>query len=261
LRLHRIETRGRTGVLAIAVLLFLALCGNAAALPRIDLTGPRHVKLGHPLTLTIKIDRAAGAAGFEGAVFFDHAAASFASTDLSRSRLAGLPGAFRELGPAEIEQGVWIGSYACPAPGCRPERLRTELRGAGGKFVLERVRIEPEQVGRLELRLANVSLVALDGSRIPVSGGERSLVVRVGAGGPLHAAPAGGDAPMPRDARAASLRDLTGDGRLDQQDVTEASLQWIVARNDGAACGGAPDIRGYDVDDDGCLDEAERKAE
>jgi CSLREA domain-containing protein len=260
LRLRRIETRGRTGLLAIVVLLFLALCGKAAALPRIDLTGPRHVKPGHPLTLTIKIDRAAGAAGFEGAISFDHAAASFASTNLSRSRLAGLPGAFRELGPAEIAQGVWIGSYACPAPGCRPERLRTEPRGAGGKFVLERVRIEPEVVGRLELRLANVSLVAPDGSRIPVSRGERSLVVRVGAGGPLHAAPAGGDAPMRRDARAASLRDLTGDGRLDQQDVTEASLQWIVARNDGAACGGAPDIRGYDVDDDGCLDVADVQA-
>jgi CSLREA domain-containing protein len=47
---------------------------------------------------------------------------------------------------------------------------------------------------------------------------------------------------------------VTGDSRVDEQDVTEVALQWIVARNDGVVCSTTTVVTPYDANGDGCLD-------
>jgi CSLREA domain-containing protein len=149
---------------------------------------------------------------------------------------------------------VALGSYSCLTADCAPRGLKATIKGAKGSFVLARVRLTPRVAGRLEIRLGAVELVASDGTRLAVSRGAISSTVGVGSSRLVHAAPdSHAPARLSRPSQA-HIRDVSGDSRIDEQDVTEVALQWIVARNDGAVCSTTSVVTPHDANGDGCLD-------
>jgi CSLREA domain-containing protein len=250
--------RGRIGALA---LLFLGAAGLSAVMPAtasarssIQLEAPVHVQAGRPFDVVLRFGGGAQIGGVEAEINFDTDAAEFASADFRRNRLRGFPGALEELGPVELPDGVAVGFYSCPSADCAPRGLRAPIRGAKVGSVLARVRLTPLVSGRLEVRLGAVEFVAPDGTPLPLSHAPASSTVRVGSARELHSAPAPRRPQPLASPSQGHVRDVSGDSRLDEQDVTEVALQWIVARNDGSTCGKAAAVTRYDANQDGCLD-------
>ena len=151
-----------------------------------------------------------------------------------------------------------LGSYSCLTADCAPRGLKATIKGAKGSFVLARVRLTPRVGGRLEIRLGAVELVAPDGtqSRPPALG---SSTVRVAIRHECIRSRLCRHPPLSSPSQA-HIRDVTGDSRVDEQDVTEVGLQWIVARNDGAVCSTTTVVTPYDANRDGCLDVSDVQA-
>ena len=243
-----------------AAVLYAVLPATASAGSRIQLKAPAHAKVGRPFDVTLRVVGGARISGFEAELHFDTGAAEFASADYRRSELRKLLGSLHQLGPVELNDGVALGSYSCLTADCAPRGLKATIKGAKGSFVLARVRLTPRVAGRLEIRLGAVELVASDGTPIPVSRASASSTVRVGPARELHSAP---DSRRPQPLSSPSqahVRDVTGDSRVDEQDVTEVALQWIVARNDGAVCSTTTVVTPYDANRDGCLDVSDVQA-
>lgn len=250
--------RGRIAAFALlflaATVLFAVLPATASAGSRIQLKAPAHAKVGRPFDVTLRVVGGARISGFEAELHFDTGAAEFASADYRRSELHKLLGSLNQLGPVELRDGVALGSYSCLTADCAPRGLKATIKGAKGSFVLARVRLTPRVAGRLELRLGAVELVAPDGTRLAAPRGAISSTVGVGSARRMHAAPdTRTPARLSRPSQA-HVRDVTGDSRVDEQDVTEVALQWIVARNDGVVCSTTTAVTPYDANGDGCLD-------
>ena len=219
-----------------AAVLYAVLPATASAGSRIQLKAPAHAKVGRPFDVTLRVVGGARISGFEAELHFDTGAAEFASADYRRSELRKLLGSLHQLGPVELNDGVALGSYSCLTADCAPRGLKATIKGAKGSFVLARVRLTPRVAGRLEIRLGAVELVASDGTRLAAPRGAISSTVGVASAPRVHVAPdTRAPARLSRPSQA-HIRDVTGDSRVDEQDVTEVGLQWIVARNDGAVC-------------------------
>jgi CSLREA domain-containing protein len=237
-----------------AAVLFAVLPATASAGSSIQLKAPAQAKVGRPFDVTLRVVGGARISGFEAELHFDTGAAEFASADYRRSELRKLLGSLHQLGPVELRDGVALGSYSCLTADCAPRGLKATIKGAKGSFVLARVRLTPRVAGRLEIRLGAVELVASDGTRLAVSRGAISSTVGVGSSRLVHAAPdSHAPARLSRPSQA-HIRDVSGDSRIDEQDVTEVALQWIVARNDGAVCSTTSVVTPHDANGDGCLD-------
>ena len=198
-----------------------SLPATASAGSRIQLKAPAHAKVGRPFDVTLRVVGGARISGFEAELHFDTGAAEFASADYRRSELRKLLGSLNQLGPVELRDGVALGSYSCLTADCAPRGLKATIKGAKGSFVLARVRLTPRVAGRLEIRLGAVELVASDGTPLPVSRAPASSTVRVGSARESHSAP---DSRRPQPLSSPSqahVRDVTGDSRVDEQDVTE----------------------------------------
>jgi CSLREA domain-containing protein len=243
-----------------AAVLFAVLPATASAGSSIQLKAPAQAKVGRPFDVTLRVVGGARISGFEAELHFDTGAAEFASADYRRSELRKLLGSLHQLGPVELRDGVALGSYSCLTADCAPRGLKATIKGAKGSFVLARVRLTPRVAGRLEIRLGAVELVASDGTRLAVSRGAISSTVGVGSSRLVHAAPdSHAPARLSRPSQA-HIRDVSGDSRIDEQDVTEVALQWIVARNDGAVCSTTSVVTPHDANGDGCLDVSDVQA-
>ena len=243
-----------------AAALSAAIPATASAGSRIQLKAPTHAKVGHPFDVVLRVGGGARIGGFEAEIHFDNDAAEFASADYRRSELRRLLSSLQELGPVELRDGVALGSYSCSAADCAPRGPNATIKGAKGSSVLARVRLTPMMPGRLEIRLGTVELVAPDGTRLAASRTAPSSFVQVGSAGQLHSAPGTRLTGALSRPSQAHIRDVTGDSRIDEQDVTEMGLQWIVARNDGSVCGEAAAVARYDVNRDGCVDVSDVQA-
>ncbi len=243
-----------------AGMLAAALSGTAFAGSRVELQAPDRAKVGRPFDVVLLVDGRARVGGFEAYIHYDTSAAEFASADYRPSGLNELAGSLGQLGPVELPNGVALGSYTCGAADCGPHGLKEPGSGVMGRMVLARVRLTPLEPGRLELRLRGAELVDPGGARIAISGKTSPLKVQIGSSTRLHSAPAFLPLSQPASQARAHIRDVSGDTRVDEQDVTEVALQWIVARNDGSVCGRTRAITLYDANNDGCLDVSDVQA-
>jgi CSLREA domain-containing protein len=236
------------------------MSGTAFGGSTVELQTPGHANLGRPFEVVLFVEGRTGVAGFEAELLFDTSAAEFASASYRPSRLSWLAGSLGQLGPVELPNGVAVGSYTCAAADCGPHDLAGPGTGAKGRVVLARVRLTPLEPGRLELRLGGAELVAPNGARLAISRESSRTTVRIGSGRHLHSAPVFRSSTQRASQTRTRIHDVSGDTRVDEQDVTEMALQWIVARNDGSICGKARTVTRYDANQDGCLDVADVQA-
>jgi CSLREA domain-containing protein len=246
-------------VLGVVGLLLAAPEIASAATPRLELRAPSHAAVGQPFELTLRVEGARNAAGFEARLAWDKTLAEFFSVDFRQRRLQRLGGSVQQLGPNELPNGVAFGTYWCPTGSCGPRDLVSPGVGARGSFVLARVRVQPNRAGKLEFRLSGGELVAPDGTAIGLARGKRSAIVSVGSGRRLYEAPRLNPSHGPRIVGKLRIQDLSGDRRVTQQDVTEAARAWVVARTNGGICRGSK-VRAFDANRDGCIDVADVQA-
>jgi CSLREA domain-containing protein len=242
--------------LALTALVLALPAAPRAAGPTIELHAPARAKVGQSIEIVLRARGVSDVAGYETQLLFDRTAADLISVDHGASGLHNRGSDLRKLGPVELADGAALGSYSCPTPGCAPGGLDSAGRGVRGDVLLVRIELRADRAGPLQLRLTDTRLVRADGSYVEASGGEQTVTVQVaGHNAKEHlAAPA---RPTDRSGNAsARVREATGDRRLTEQDVTEAALHWIVAREDHAICGDT-DVLVVDANRDGCLDVAD----
>jgi CSLREA domain-containing protein len=229
---------------------------RASAAGGVVLLAPARVGVGEPIWLVLRFD-AGAAAGYQARLSFDVGAAELSEVQNRAGTAPAARGwAVRDLGPVELPEGIEFGAYSCLRRDCTGGGATAATASAGGG-VLARVELRTDEVGPLELRLSDLEVVDAAGT-VLAAGGERVVTVDVtGPGsGAVHEAPAAAAAFRGDPDRRGRLNDATGDSRVDEADVTEAALSWVIAHSRGATCasGTSP---AADANDDGCVDVAD----
>jgi CSLREA domain-containing protein len=234
--------------------------GSALAQPtRADalvLAAPARAAVGDAISLVFRFD-GPPAAGYQARLSYDVGAAHLTEVQNRDGSAAAERGwQVRDLGPVELVDGIEFGAYSCLRPNCAGGG-QTASAAAAGSGVLARIVMRADEVGPLQLRLSDVTVVDPTGA-VFASGGTQVVTIEVT--GPGRGAPH--DAPPAQTGRAADpdrhgqARDATGDGRVDETDVTAAALSWVVAHSRGSTCapGTSP---AADANADGCVDVAD----
>ena len=264
---------------ALAALMLLGLIGGNATWPRpvkasamlaahgvggpvLSVSAPSRVRLGDPITLTLRIDNVADVAGYETTLLFDPAAAHFSALQQRNNDLHRFNRGVEPLGPVILSDSVTFGLFSCPATDCvHLARGPRAVRGGHGALTLARVVIVPDQPGTLDLRFGSTKVVDSMGAPIAVGVADPTLTVQVGEGvGSLHSAPTTVPAHLALAPHAPSHRagpfDLIGPHTVNQADAMEEAIAWTVSRELGQPCG-LRLLASRDVNHDGCIDVAD----
>jgi len=235
---------------------------HAVSGPVLSVSAPSRVRLGEPITLTLKMDNVADVAGYETTLLFDPAAAHFSVLQQRNNDLHRFNRGVEPLGPVILSDGVTFGLFSCPATDCvHLARGPRAVRGGHGALTLARVVIVPDQPGTLDLRFGSTKVVDSMGAPIAVGAADPTLTVQVGEGvGPLHSAPTTVPAHLALAPHAPSHRagpfDLIGPHTVNQADAMEEAIAWTVSRELGQPCG-LRLLASRDVNHDGCIDVAD----
>jgi CSLREA domain-containing protein len=232
--------------------------GGALAQPsaasQVVLVAPARAAVGTPIRLVLRFD-AGQAAAYQARLSYHVRAAHL--TELQNhagSAAAARRWDVRDLGPVELADGVEFGAYSCLRPDCADGGSEATADGVG---VLAQIELRADEPGPLQLRLSDVTVVDATGA-VLASGADQVVTIDVtGPGRPaLHDAPPAQTGRHGDPDHHGRARDATGDGRLDQADVTEAALSWATAHAEGSTC--APETSSaVDANADGCVDVAD----
>ncbi len=181
------------------------------------------------VTVAVEFRLGKSVAAVDGRLYFDTSAAEVVG-------LAPVGGG-TAFPPVEISGGVAVGAYG--------------LKSEGGQTVM-RVVVAPRTSGRLQLRLVIDAAADAMGNRLAVSGRRRTGTLRVGDGGQLVVAPAGG-ARLIALRPGGKTRDLIVDGHIGPMDMDVVRVGWELARANEIACGASADAQA-DANGDGCVD-------
>jgi CSLREA domain-containing protein len=220
---------------------------------------PTIARVGQPIDLVLRYAGGGAAAGYQADLLYDTNAAHLTYVDNRGDSGPAVRGwDVRDLGPVELEDGVAFGGYSCLAPDCAGGGQAAGRAGGGGG-PLARIEVRADEPGPLELRLTDAEVVDPSGDVI-ASIDDQTVTIDVSAE-PGNGNAGGHAAPGARRGRKPStthghVRDATGDGHLDDADVTEAALSWVVAHTDGGTCGPGT-TPAADANGDGCVDVAD----
>ncbi len=244
--------------------LMLAIAASAPATaesssrsPSLEVSAPRHVDAGQPITLTLRVRGFADLAAYETQLRFDTTKATFSTVSQRRNDLAALG---RDVVPLDAMQddGVAIGLATCAVADCvRPLAGQQQRSGGRGNVRVARVQLVPKKPGLLEIAFGSTVFVDPDGQRVKVSP-TPPVTIQVGSArgarfpAPTPPSPARSKGTASLSGSSAGVRDLTNDGLTTHADVMEAALAWTRARTQGEHCSGRPDVNA-----DGCLDVAD----
>lgn len=235
------------GVLALAVLAPLALAGPVSANNRVanqtgstSVHGPLRLVVHAPararrhgqIAVTLAVRGSQHIAGYEAMLLFNPAAVQFSAAI----------GDGRPLGGVDRPNGEAFGAFSLLP--------RTHVLGDGQKV---RLLLAPQRAGRLQLRLADVRVVAFSGRALPILTPVRTVVVQVGRNRRIIHAPTAALV-GPRSNAAGQARDLTSDGTVNDADLNTEVMDWEIARMHGRVCGSRYVPARADANRDGCLD-------
>ncbi len=227
-------------LLGLATIIGLATASPAAAQadPQIPIAGPDEAEVGQIIDVTIEVP--AGAAAFEAVIDYDRDALDFGGLygDDATSLLTATTNADR----------VAIAGYRCADESCDSGLVA----GVGTMTVRFAVTLPGQH------RIGLTGALHGDPSATMVDGEDSSITVSVaGDGGPTLGQP--GQASLgDRNPMATDAADLTGEGLVTGQDVTEVVLGWSEVRRRGAPCElGSDRLSAVDVDGSGCIDVAD----
>lgn len=234
----------------------LAILGPGAprssAADGLTLDAPTRASVGGPIQLVLKLP--GSAAGYQARLSYDTAAVHLSQVqDRATAAAAARGWQVRDLGPVELDDGAVFGAYSCLRADCAGGGSSAAAEPLVGSGVAAAVELIADEPGLLRLRLSDAEAVDATGALLASVADEVVTIDVSGARSSPHAAPPARAERLVQPQALGHVRDATGDGRIDEADVTEAALSWAVAHRAGATCatGTTP---AADANADGCMD-------
>jgi len=227
------------------------------------LEAPQQVAAGQVVTLNVRLEGLQGGdmqvGGFEAQILYDQTAAEFAGF----SPLAPQAGEGRgQMVVPEVNGGSAVAFYTCDTAPCL-QASALQAKEAAGPGLLAKVELLALEEGRFEVKIDHVQVVNPSGQLIAVNVAQAGVVVQVGNGSELHAAPASSWQWKAKSAQVVdtTTADVTQDGQISHGDVMDVAMSWETEREKGTPCGGSElssesnsDIHTADINRDNCVD-------